>query len=161
MWVSLRSHYLLCFHDCYLEVKFLTWHQKAFRMNVPRANNRSHMSQSQSHASHSCLSYYDPAFIEATLSQLVLQVELETRPFSNRTKILVTGFSTNHKYIYAVNNGDENNMGCCELGTLESRYQDMFWPMHCLLKTAFDISICEERKSSSTEHKEKLGCKKS
>lgn len=100
-------------------------------------------------------------FIEATLSQLVLQVELETLPFSNSIKILVTGFSTNHKYIYVVNNGAENNMGCCELGTLESRHQDMFQPMHCLLKTVFDIRICEERKSSSTEHKEKLGYKKS
>lgn len=73
-----------------------------------------------------CLSYYDLMFTEATLSQLVLQVEMETLPFSNSIKILVTEFSTNHKYIYVVNNGDENNMGCCELGTVESRYQDMF-----------------------------------
>lgn len=60
-------------------------------------------------------------FTEATLSQLVLLVKMENLPFSNRTKILVTGLSTNHKYIYVVNNGAENNMSCCGLGTLREQ----------------------------------------
>lgn len=61
----------------------------------------------------------------------------------------MNGFSTNHKYIYVVNNETENNMGHCELGTLMSSCQHRLQSVDCLLKTTFNINICEEKKSST------------